>query len=378
MSPRAEHEWPDSQVSTAEPTPSILKTQRSTSPTAERTPRARKAAAQREGLALLEKLLLDLAAAGQWFRAERLELLERQSRQLADAYLPQARTTLRRLVQLGRRTDLTAEQRSSMACELIGRLWATVQVGSRYLEGTLAGEEATEAEAVVEEVLGKSWQLKELRARGYFRQNLDLLELAYERFDDEVTDLRVEVSFLVGLSDGAVFRAVNYRPRKALQHTRELPSYTQPLHLSEAAVYPGFLTRRIRWAPGAERLLPPRLATLRQAHAVAQADFAKVLGDFRRQVKHPLASREAVVLLRCQLIGTLGDRVILVDAQGHRLEAAERRAGYSHVANLYRAGGELRDEPALLARLFVRPGDHAVVAQPLALLSPSKHLRLGI
>jgi hypothetical protein len=94
MSPLGEHERPDSQVSTAEPPPSIQKTQRSTSPAEGRTPRVRKAAAQREGLTLLEKLLLDLAAAGQWFRAERLDLLERQARQLADAYLPPARTTL--------------------------------------------------------------------------------------------------------------------------------------------------------------------------------------------------------------------------------------------------------------------------------------------
>jgi hypothetical protein len=253
-----------------------------------------------------------------------------------------------------------------------------VQIGGRYLDGTLAGGEAAEAEAVVEEVLGKSWQLKELRARGHFRRDLALLELAYERFDDEVTDLRVEVSFLVGLADGAVFRAVNYRPRRALLHTRELPSYTQPLQLSEAAIYPGFLTRRIRWAPEAEHLLPPRLAVLRQVHGLARPDFARVLADLRRQIKHPLAPREAVVLLRCQLIGTVGDRVVLVDGQGNRLEAAERRSEYSHVANLCRAGGELCDEPALLARLFVRPGDGAVVAQPLALVSPGKHLRLGI
>jgi hypothetical protein len=342
------------------------------------TAQDKKASAQRQGLALLEKLLLDVVAGGQWLSRDRLSLLESQALQLGDAYLPDARTWLRRLVQLGRNTDLSPEQRSSMACELIGRLWATVQIGSRYLEGTLTGAEADEADAVVEEVLGKSWRLSELRARGYFRQDLTLMELAYERFDDSVTDLRIEVSFLINLSDGTIFRAVNYRPRKVLAQTRELPSFRQLVHLREAAVYPGFLTRRIRWEPEAQELRPFQPTILPHIHSLARLDFARVLSDFRRQIRHPLAPREAVVLLRCQLIGTLRDRVVLVDSQGQRLEAVDRRSDYSHVDSLCLAGGELRDQPALLARLFVRAEDSAIVAQPLALLSPAKHLRLGI
>jgi len=344
----------------------------------ERTAQTKKAAAQREGLSLLEKLLLDLVTTGQWYLPERLERLERQSLQMGDSYLPNARTALRRLIQLGRKKNLSPEERDSQAAELIGRLWAMVQIGSRYLDGTLSGEEATEADAVLEEVLGKNWRLDELRARGDCRQDLHLLELAYERFDDEVTDLRIEVSFLLDLIEGGAFRAVNYRPRRALDRTAELPSYTQPLHLPEAAIYPGFITRRIRWEAGTEERLPPNPDALKLAYSLAQADFARVLTDFRRQIKNPLAPREAVVLLRCQRIGTLDTRVVLVDAQDNRLEAADRRTGYSHVGNLRRAGGELRDQPALLARLFIRPRDGDIVAQPLALLSPSKHLRLGV
>jgi hypothetical protein len=34
--------------------------------------------------------------------------------------------------------------------------------------------------------------------------------------------------------------------------------------------------------------------------------------------------------------------------------------------------------PALLARLFLRPLDNTIVAQPLALVTPQHHLRLGL
>ena len=134
--------------------------------------------------------------------------------------------------------NLDDRERDTQAAELIGRLWAMVQVGLRYLDGSLRGEEATEADAVLDEALGKNWRLDELH-RGDFRTDLHLLELAHEHFEDEVTDLHVEVGFLLDLQTGAVFRAVNYRPRKVLDRTPELPSYTGPIFVPESRHLPG-------------------------------------------------------------------------------------------------------------------------------------------
>ena len=77
-------------------------------------------------------------------------------------------------------------------------------------------------------------------------------------------------------------------------------------------------------------------------------------------------------------MGRAGAGVAIEDAKGVRIEAADRHTGGHHVANLARAAGELRKQPALLARLFVRSLTGAIVAQPLALLAPEKNLRLGI
>jgi hypothetical protein len=85
-----------------------------------------------------------------------------------------------------------------------------------------------------------------------------------------------------------------------------------------------------------------------------------------------------IALLRCQKLGRIGERVVIEDTQGVRLEAADCPTGLYNLANLVRAAGELRKQPALLARLFVRPLTGTIVAQPLALLAPEKHLRLGI
>jgi hypothetical protein len=340
---------------------------------------AKKAAAQRDGLDLLEKLLIDLVAGGQWSEESRLERLDRQAKQMADAYLPGARVMLRRLVLLGREEGLADDESTARAADLIGHLWATVQKGRNYLDNKItADEDQAEADAVMEEVLGTAWQLADLKERGYTRQNVTLLELAYERRDDDALESRIETSHLIELGDGTVYSAITYRPFKGMKNIPEQPSYQQPLVVPEAAVYPGFINRRIRWEKGGETVAPMEKKHLKAAHAHAAPEFEKVLAEFRKQLKHPLAPRDAVVLLRCRLIGQVGERLVVEDAKGTRIEAVDWKKDYSNVANLRRAAGELRKEPALLARLHQLLLPNTIVAEPLALFTPEKHLRLGL
>jgi hypothetical protein len=341
---------------------------------------AKKVQAQREGLDLLEKLVVDLVAGGQWSDKSRLDKLERQSKQLGDAYLPAAMHVLNRLVLVGRDSDLSEEERMAQAADLIGQLWATVQKGRNYLDNKLSSDEnQAEADAVMEEVLGKAWKLTELKEKGYTRANLSLLELAYERVDDDARQQRIETSHLIELNDGSVFQAIAYRPFKGMQHIAEQPSYLQPLAISEAAVYPGFINRRVRWEKGTDRFEELKPEHLAKAYKVAKPTFREALDAYRAQLKHPLAPREAVFLLRCERIGKVGDKVVMEDSTGGRIEAVDRRKDYSNVANLVRAAGMLNDDhPAVLARLFILPLPNTIVALPLAALTPKHHLRLGL
>ncbi len=141
----------------------------------------KKTAAQKEGLELLEKLLVELVAAGQWFETSRLEKLEKQSKQLSDSHLPASMFILRRLMLLGKQKEISEEERMAYAADLVGQLWATVQIGRNYLENRLSGNESqTDVDAVIEDVLGKTWQMAELKEKGYTQSNLSLFELAYE------------------------------------------------------------------------------------------------------------------------------------------------------------------------------------------------------
>jgi hypothetical protein len=341
---------------------------------------AKKVAAQREGLDLLEKLVVDLVAGGQWYEESRLQKLDSQSKQMADAYLPGAMFDLRQLVVLGRQEGLTEEERTAQASDLIGQLWATVQKGRNYLDDKLAGDEnQAEVDAVIENVIGRAWQLTELKEKGYWKTNLSLLELAFERIDDEARQQRVEISHQVELADGSIYQAIAYRPFKGMAQIAEQPSYMQAVKVAEAAVYPGFINRRVRWEKGGEQVEELKPEHLKKAYDAARPDFKAAIDAYKQQVKHPLAPRDAVMLFRCAKIGKVGAKVVLEDAAGLRIEAVDRRKDYSNVANLGRAAGMLGpDRPALLLRLFLQPLTATIVGEPLAALTPKHHLRLGL
>src|SRR5205085_2792262 len=103
--------------------------------------------------------------------------------------------------------------------------------------------------------------------KGYIRQNLQLLELAYERRDDPARQERVEMSHLLSLGDGAIYEAITYRPFKGMSRIAGQADYPgQTVKLAEAAIYPGFLNRRIRWEAAAQQFEPLTGADLQAAH----------------------------------------------------------------------------------------------------------------
>ena len=93
------------------------------------------------------------------------------------------------------------------------------------------------------------------------RRSIPLVEAPSLRLD-EARQQRVEISHLLELTDGSVYQAITYRPFKGMKQIAEQPSYLQPLQIAEAAVYPGFLNRRVRWEKGVDPYLAAPAAQL--------------------------------------------------------------------------------------------------------------------
>ncbi|MCE9531760.1 MAG: hypothetical protein K8T89_11655 [Planctomycetes bacterium] len=346
-----------------------------------KTAQDKKSSAQREGLELLERFLVDLIAGGKWLDAGNLEKVEKLSKQLGDASLPASVYGLRKLLLIAKQKETTEEDKTFLAAEVIGLLWNTIQRAKAYSANKLLpGETQAEADIFIEDVIGRALQLADLREKGYFQSNLQLFELAFERTDDESRQQRVEISNLLDMSSGAIHQAATHRPFKGLSQVPEQISYEQPFTVPELAVCPGFVNRRLRWEKGSEHIHEhPPADFLAKAHALAQTSFQAALIAFREQLKHALAPREAVFFLRIERIGKIGERVVIQDGTNARIEMKDRRKDYSNVANLVRAAGMMgKDNPALLVRLSVQTSSNLVFGQPLAALTAKHHVRLGL
>jgi len=338
-------------------------------------------AAQRDGFELLEKVIYEIVSLGKWYEKERLEKFDRYGKTLVESHLPLAAYTLRRLIALGKQKGISEEDRNVFGGEVVGQLYAIHKYGKNYFDGTLAeGESQSDADAVSGDVLGKEWNLSELKDKGYARTELNLLEVAYERVDEESRQQRLEISHLLDLSTGEVFPALAARPFKSLTQILEQPSYDEPIFVEEAVLYPGWLNRRIAWEKSMQKRGIEADEALAIAHERAEADFSAVTEAFRDQMRHPLAPREAVFLVRAERVGRINDKITIIeDESGNRIECADRRKDYSNVANFLRAVAMPgMEKPAVLVRLFVQPIANAIYAQPLAVITPSKHLRLGV
>jgi hypothetical protein len=308
---------------------------------------------------------------------DRIVALRARATEIADHHLPGVALCLRRLALLLEDAEVDLGVKGAIGARRLAQLWAMVKKGRALLASKLEEDHAAggEADAVVDELLGKVWQLDELRERGFVRTKLTLLELAYARVDDPAREERIETSFLVDLENGEILRDVSYTPARRVGKDAPKVSYSGAIEVAEAGLYPGFVNRRIRWDDAVvERTLTvaDREAVIARALSVTEA-CAKLQG----QLKNLLAPEDAVFLLQVAKVGRVGEAGVVEDAAGTRLPFATdpRSAAAFRALELsgWPAGGR-----ALLARLAVEDARGGIVAHPMTVLAPDGAVRLSV
>ncbi len=335
--------------------------------------------AQLDGLALLERLLLDLVISGAWTSDTSRSRLADVAAQLVDHYLPRVALLVQRMAHLARKENAGRASTGPALLDLASQLWALVRKLGKYLKARQA-DPPPPIDPILAEFLSDGLRMEDLRELGCIRTGMLLYEFAWERYDDDATGLRNEVSHLIDIRDNTLYHATTPRPIPSPKEAALQASYREIVEPAEAAIYPGWMTRRIRWEPTAEKVRPIRIGELGGICDRVPRDFAPILEAFRQQCKDPLAPREATAILGCETIGKIGDRILLKDEKGKRVRVVDRAQGpcFPAVAALERAAGYLRYRPAVLVRLILSPGRNQIVAQPLAIFNPSIHLRLSL
>ncbi|TWT34372.1 SWIM zinc finger family protein [Blastopirellula retiformator] len=289
---------------------------------------AKKIKAQLDGLDLLEKLTHDLVKLGVGnMNAKSAAEIEKQAKQLGNAYLPGAQAALHNYTKLfwDHDEEKTSTQREgvySEALDQLGRLSSLVKQGRAYLERRLADPElAPETESSIAAWLGHAWQLRELKEAGLVQDNAELVQLAFNAYDDVARREFVDTGIWMNLASGAIQLTQTYRPYKAAKHIKAEDSFFQLASVSELCIYPGDVNPRIRWE--GKTMRPLEKKDFKQVRGFGHASFAEVIKQVKMQLKNPLADKLPIYALNYAQIGMVGDQYVAEDAKGERLVLTE-------------------------------------------------------
>jgi hypothetical protein len=289
---------------------------------------AKKIHAQLAGLDLLQTLTHDLVRMGMGnTNAKVASQIEQQAKQLGNAYLPGAQAALYSYTKLflsgeGRfDADVPATQREAVyseALDQLTRLHSLVKQGRAYLTKRLDDPELQpETETPIAAWLGHAWQLRELRDAGLVETDVELVQVAFNSYDDMARREFVDTGIWMNLNSGRIQLTQTFRPYKAAKYIKSDDSFFQVAQIKELCVYPGDVNPRVRWEEMTSRPLEKK--DFQQIRKHAHSDFAALVKEVKAHLKGPLADKRPVFALNYKRIGQVGEQLVVEDANGHRL-----------------------------------------------------------
>lgn len=292
----------------------------------------KKVAAQLAGLDLLEQLTHDLVRAGMGnMNAKLAGKMEAQAKQLGNAYLPGAQAAIHGYTRLFVEDDgyfdaeISAKAREviySEAMDQLSRLSALVKHGRKYLSERLDDPAlAPETDTPIAAWLGHAWQLSELSAAGLVQNDVELIQLAFNSYDDTARREYIETGIWMNLATGAIQQTQNFRPYKAASYIKSEDSFFKIAQVPELAIYPGKVNPRIRWDGSTSRPVAPEdLVAVRKN---GRRDFAAVAKEVKAGLKSPLANKWPVVALSYAKLAEVAGDLVIEDEKEQRLVFTE-------------------------------------------------------
>ena len=342
---------------------------------------------QLEGINLLESLVNDLVRAGLGtLNAKSARQIEEQAKQLGNAYLPGAQNALHALTGLFYRSEISTadelkaserERIYSAALDQLNRLHSLCKQGRKYLQTRLDDPELRpDVETDIAAWLGHAWQLRELKEAGLVQTNVELLQLAFNAYDDWTRKEFVETGMWLNLQSGAVQLTRNYRPYHAARHIREDDSCFHIVRCPELCVYPGNLNPRVRWDASEPRQATP--ADYARVREHARKELPAMIKEVKTQLKSPLGDRHPVALVSYRALVRAGDECIIEDNAGERLVLADDgQAGDPATLTLLpMLPKEARHNQAMLVRFHHDLDSQKLRAKPLSIVTEREIVRL--
>jgi hypothetical protein len=220
--------------------------------------------------------------------------------------------------------------------------------------------------------------LAELKAAGLVQTHLELLQLAFNSYNDVARQEYVDTGTWMNLSTGRIQITQNFRPYKAVKYVKSDDSFFQVAQVSELCVYPGDVNPRIRWEGMVPRPVEPR--DLQRVRDHARPDFAAVVKEVKTNLKAPLADKQPIHALRFRRIGQANGATVVEDAEGERLVMTDagmtEEPASCHLLQLL--SPKLHQDQTLVVRFRHDLDSRKLQVKPLSIVTGTNVVRLTL
>lgn len=350
----------------------------------------KKIAAQLQGLDLLEKLTHDLVRTGMGnTNAKTASQVEEHAKQLGNAYLPGAQSALLRYTRLFINdegmfdAEMSAKQLESsysQGLDQLANLNALIKKGREYLNQRNEDPELSpETDSPIAAWLGHAWQLSELKAAGLAVSDAELIQLAFNSYDDIARRELVDTGIWMNLNSGQIQLTQNFRPYKAAKYIKAEDSFFKIAKPKELCIYPGDVNPRVRWDELESR--PIDLSDLKKIRTHAATDLAALIKSTKSKMKSPLGDKQPIVAINYKKIGELNDDLlVLEDAKGERIVFTEA-GGFEEPASchlLWLLPKEMLSNQTLIGRFHHDFDTQTLQLKPLSIVTKNQIYRLTL
>ncbi len=338
--------------------------------------RTRKMKKQLEGLAMTEKLVLELMNAGLGTMGGAAQTYRELSRQLGDYYLPGPQRLLNQLI-----LEIEAFQKDQdeshyeAALDVLEKLWALVKKSARYLTQKLENREGGLDASPLYEELGGVWKLSELEELGCCRKDVRLAQLSFWVSYEEARREYIDTGCWADVQTGEVSLTLNYRPVKALKYVKQEDSMFGAAQVPAAMFYPGEGNRRVRWEHA--EITEVTGEDLKLLRASACRSVSAAAKEAKNLLKNALAAPVLYRLLAYERIGRVSEGIVLQDEKGDTILLGDRPGMEETTGRLSLLPDErLLEKQVLSGGFFYDRAKRRLLLQPLSIVTESGIVRL--
>lgn len=343
-----------------------------------KTARIKKINKQIEGLDLIKKIISQLLKEGlSTMGAISLKEYKDIIKQLGDYYLPGPQILFQRLMlEIQEYKEEQNALHYQQALECLKKLRAIEKKGREYLKEELEKENLEMSDNTLYEDLGGVWKLEQLNDLGLKKENVELIQLAFEVVYDEASKIYTDYGYWINLGSGEISYTANYRPLSALKYIKQEDSNFSLLTVPTLTFYPGGINKRIRWISAnfsdVEESCFKKIKTY-------STDIEQAVKIAKNELKNILTDNEVTLLLEFEKIMFTEEegnkKYILVDKNQKMIEL--KNNGVREMAKVFYEllPNECLENQVMFVKLYQE--DRTIYAEPHSIITDNKIVRLG-